>query len=312
MNAKICCNFFAPIFQPACLVSAIVLSLVLPATAQVHAEAPAQIQVRELLAANNPESVSTALALAEKQLQLAPESALAHYLLARACGAKAALSGTLRSVPLWRRHGQHLREAARLQPTDGEVVLALIGFLSRAPMLVGGDLEDARKWQATLSKADPASGLVATGYLHYAEGKLDAAVEANFAALRAHPSHPEALTALVQVLAAHNRIHDAALWIKAAVAAAPRDQKARWAVIRYAAATGDAVAPAQEYLDSFDQQAKTLVMSWEIAWLRGQILLRANRLPEAVKELVRAQSLNPSAKQVALTLKEALAEGKSR
>lgn len=291
-------------------VPALLWTLGAPAAAQVRADGVAQAQVREWVVSAEPERIEQALTLSEEQVRTVPDSALAHYWRARACGAKAAASGKVQSVTWWRCHGRHLREAARLQPGNSDLVLALVQFLSRAPWVVGGDRDLAREWQGKLMTTDPAGASVAAGHLHFADGNLEAALQALFTALRAQPEHPEALSALVNALGAHGRMGEAAPWMAAAVATAPRDARVRWAVVRYAVATGEASDRALEFLAALDREPKTLVAPWEIAWRRGQLLLRQGRGTDAVLALEQAQALNPSATPVAASLQEARAVGK--
>lgn len=259
--------------------------------------------VRGHLLSGDSKRLDEAVSLAESMTKAHPEAPQAHWWHARACSAKAASVGTVKSVSWWRCHGQHLREAARLQPTNSEWSLSLVQFLSRAPWLVGGDREEAKAQQARLAALDAPSGLVASAHLLYAEGQLEPALQALQRALRGKPAHPEALIALVDVLELHGRLDEGSKWVQAAIATMPSDPRARWAIVRFAALNGESGAIALNYLDALERDTELYVAPWELAWRRGQILGHAKRWQEAVAVLSQAQSLRPSSKAVANSLK---------
>lgn len=285
----------------------------LPSTtvAQAKAVSPETREVRALLAGADADGVTRATALAEALVAREPRSADAHYWLARCQGATAASASSLGSIRWWRRHGQGLRRAVELEPGHVDAQLALIRFLSRAPMLVGGDLDEAGQRQQTLQQIDPVAGSLALAYVRYAHGDLDGALAANYRTLDLDPAHPEGLVALVQVLTAHRRLPEGARWIDAAIATDPSDLRAHWAIVQYAAATGHAAESALRHLDAMIAlPRKDLVAEWELQWRRGEVLQHLDRLVEAEAALVRALSLQPDSTRVERSLKALRAAAK--
>lgn len=266
-------------------------------------QASAPSIVRTHLLSGDSKRLDEAVSLAESMTNDHPEVPQAHWWHARACAAKAASAGAVKSVSWWRCHGHHLREAVRLQPANSEWTLALVQFLSRAPWLVGGDRGEANAQQARLAVLDASSGLVASAHLLYADGKLEPALQALQRALSSKPAHPEALAALVDAIEAHRRLEEGSKWVQAAIATKPSDPRARWAIVRYAALSGESSAIALSHLEALEHDPELYVAPWEMAWRRGQLLGHAKRWQEAVAVLSHAQSLRPASKAVADSLK---------
>ena len=86
-----------------------------------------------------------AIEMAETAIKLNGKVAEYHWLLARACGEKARVSGILKALGLAKRFRQEAEEAIALDPGHIQSRLYLISYYAGAPGIAGGDRKKAEQ-----------------------------------------------------------------------------------------------------------------------------------------------------------------------
>jgi tetratricopeptide (TPR) repeat protein len=96
-----------------------------------------------------------ALAQAERAVQLAPNDAEAHFVLAEVVGDMAQNAGVLKRIGLAKRFKNEAEQAITLDPRHVEARLDLMSFYVQAPGIAGGDKKKARALVDEIERIDP-------------------------------------------------------------------------------------------------------------------------------------------------------------
>lgn len=132
-----------------------------------------------------------AIAYAEDTVEQSPRSAMAHYWLGRAYGARIGQVGMLSQVSLAPKIRASFERAIELDPEQHAARSALVEFHLQAPAIVGGSVEEARRQADELLRRDPPRGHYARGRVLAKEGKAEQARQAFIAAHAARPGEAE-------------------------------------------------------------------------------------------------------------------------
>lgn len=132
-----------------------------------------------------------ALDFAEDTVEMAPRSALAHYWLGRAYGARIGQVGMLSKMSMAPKLRTSFERAVELDPNLHGARSALVEFHLQAPSIVGGSVDEARRQANELLRRDPPRGHYALASVLANEGKEEEARKAYLAAYAARPEQAE-------------------------------------------------------------------------------------------------------------------------
>ena len=174
-------------------------------------------------------------------------------------------------------------EAAQMleEAPDDVLILAIAGTMWQSL----GDIDTARSMFERILEVDPANatGLFSLGRLDIEERNLDAAAERFKEALRADPTFIPALDVLARIATATGT-DDLEQWIMATVEATPSAVTPKIILARYQLA-GERIADAQRVVDRLQEDFPG---EPRVDHMQGAILLRSNRIEEAIPYLMRA------------------------
>ena len=142
---------------------------------------------------------------AEKAVQLAPQNASYHWLLAQILGDQAERAGVFRQIGLAKRFRSETEAVIRLDPRHIDAHVGMMLYYFKAPGIVGGDKKKAYAEIETIGAIDRARGYMAQARLAQEEqqlGKLEGLYQS---ALAANPKDYEALIGLFNVYAGQQR-----------------------------------------------------------------------------------------------------------
>jgi tetratricopeptide (TPR) repeat protein len=139
-----------------------------------------------------------AIAEAERAVALETENSFYHLWLGRAYGMKAEHLGAFFGFSLARKTRKELEEAVQLDPHDFAAQQDLIEFYCRAPGIVGGGEEKARRSISELAQLDPAEALYARANCARAKKHYDQADAEFDRALENKPARPDLLYAIAE------------------------------------------------------------------------------------------------------------------
>ena len=137
------------------------------------------------------------------------EVAKYHLAMTNILGQKVAGAGPLRQATYASKIRTHMEEAARLDPNDINTRFMLIAFYSRAPKMMGGDMEKAKKAADEIFKKNRAEGYRALATIAVAEEKFVEA-ETNFKrAVSASPDSVKYYTGLASFYQSRSKYDEA-------------------------------------------------------------------------------------------------------
>jgi tetratricopeptide (TPR) repeat protein len=278
---------------------------------------------------------------AEKAVQLAPQNAAYHWLLAQVLGDQAERASIFKQMGLAKRFRSETETVIRLDPRHIDAHVGLMLYYFKAPGIVGGDKKKAFAETETIGAIDRAKGYMAQARLAQEEqqlGKLEGLYQS---ALAANPKDYEALIGLFNVYAGQQRrnIPEAeSLARRALEADAGRIggytalsvalvMQRKWSDLDAHLAAAEKAIP--DNLSPFYVAAASLVREGQdfpraeryyrkylsiereaggathavVQWRLGLLLELQNRKPEAVAALETAVKLDPSFEQARKDLK---------
>jgi tetratricopeptide (TPR) repeat protein len=206
------------------LLLCLLLITAFPAAAATVAEADAWLKARDARAAPaitallkaNPKSAEVhilharlllqqdkgddAIDAAAEAVDLAPDSAQAHYWLGNAYGNRITRVGTLSQGFMAPKLRDAFERAIALDPNLHDARSSLMEYYLQAPAIVGGSVDKARAQAAELAKRDPPRGHYARGRLAQHDKQPEAAAKAFVAAWEARPEATDYRRAAGQAL----------------------------------------------------------------------------------------------------------------
>lgn len=285
--------------------------------------------------------LETAQKLAERAVGLDGRSAVYHWQLSRACGARAKQSGILKQMGLAKCFKKEAEMVLTLDPKHVEARTALVQFHMQAPGLVGGDKKKARSLADELVRLDPPQGYMALAYIAHAEkrtgeveklyqkaleadpqryatlaslagfyansspARLDLAEKHAREMLRIDPEQHAAYMLMAHVLAYQQRYAELDELLAAAESNLPENRGALYQAGRTLLTEKRELHRAEEYLRRYvEQEPEPLSPSLANArWRLGLVLEKQGRPREAVAELEASLRLNPGLEEAKKDLK---------
>ena len=292
-------------------------------------DAVARAQHAEVLQAYGENDA--ALKEAEKAVELAPQSAAAHYRLSEVLGDMAGDAGALKAIGLAKRFRKEAEATIKLDPANVDARLGLIVFHLKAPGIAGGDRKTAVRMVEEIEKLAPSRGWQARS--RYASETKDttalpgiyrdavakqpgqyearmtlanwsvplwrnarpAAEENALAAMALEPARVGPYLTLAIVLAGARRWDELDALLARADAAVPDDLSPHYQAGRVALVEAGDAARSERYFRRYLSQPPEIRASTHAAarWRLAQALERQGRRDEAVAELRAAVKLDP-------------------
>jgi tetratricopeptide (TPR) repeat protein len=245
-----------------------------------------------------------AIERAQHAVELAPDDSRAWQWLGRAYGGKAERSSWFSGFSLARQVGRALAQAVKLDASNLEAQRDLIEFYLRAPGLVGGGKDRARRQVERLSAIDAAEGHLARGDLLLDEQEL-ASAEAEYRA--AFDARPPRVGVCLEVADFYRKRGQAARMeeaVEAAAAADALDPRLDWyrAVARVLA--GDRLAEAEQLLTAYLRRPPSSERPSPASareWL-GRLYERQDRRELALAQYRAALALDPDRREARAAL----------
>jgi tetratricopeptide (TPR) repeat protein len=139
---------------------------------------------------------------AEKAVELAPQTAEYHWLLARILGEQAGRASFFKQMGLAKRFRNEIEAVLRLNPRHIDAHYGLMLYYFRAPGIVGGDKKKAIAETEAIGAIDRAKGFLAQARLAQEQQQRDQLEGLYKKAVEANPRDYDALMALFNVYAA--------------------------------------------------------------------------------------------------------------
>ena len=179
-----------------------------------------------------------AIDAADEAVDLAPDSAQAHYWLGNAYGYQIGRVGTLSQGFMAPKLRDAFERAIALDPNLHDARTSLVEYYLQAPAIVGGSVAKARAQAAELAKRDPPRGHYARGRLAMHDKQPDVAAKAYVAAWEARPENAAFRTAAGQALQETRQWERAFALYRAWTAEDPKAAPAWYQLGRTAALSG--------------------------------------------------------------------------
>lgn len=144
------------------------------------------LQARLLLQQDKSED---AIDAASEAVELAPDSAQAHFWLGNAYGSRIGQVGTMSQAFMAPKLRDAFERAIALDPGLHEARSSLMEYYLQAPSVVGGSVDKARQQATELARRDPPRGHYARGRLAMHDKQPDVAAKAYVAAWQARPEN---------------------------------------------------------------------------------------------------------------------------
>ena len=230
-----------------------------------------------------------------------------HYALATLYGQMAREANMVRQATLAGRVKTHLETAVKLDPKNMNASFMLVGLYSRAPRIMGGDPEKARKVANDMMKYNRAEGLRALGFVAQSEDKNQEAETHYKNALNASPDSLKYYQSLASFYQTTSKHDDALLVYERAISRFPADKNLNLQVGRAAALSGAKnTEKAKKYLNTWIAENKqgnerNLANAW---YYLGLTEKNGNNLQVARNHFNAALKLNPEHKLAKEALKE--------
>jgi tetratricopeptide (TPR) repeat protein len=278
---------------------------------------------------------------AEKAVQLAPQNASYHWLLAQIVGDQAERASIFKQIGLAKRFRSETETVLRMDPRHIDAHFGMMLYYFKAPGIVGGDKDKAAAEIEAIARIDRAKGFMAQARLAQEQRQLGKLEGLYKQALEANPRDYEALMGLFNVYAAPDRrnIAEAEACAHRALEAEPGRiggysglavvlaVQRKWAELDahlgaaeravpdnfgpYFSAAGALVRDGQDFPRAERYYRKYLSIEREAGgpthavaqWRLGLLLEMQNRKPEAVAALESAVKLDPTFEQARKDLK---------
>ncbi|MFY2765314.1 tetratricopeptide repeat protein [Arenimonas sp. MALMAid1274] len=128
---------------------------------------------------------------AERAVDLAPDSAQAHYWLGNSYGNRIGQVGMLSQAMMAPKLRDAFERAVQLDPDLHDARISLVEYYLQAPAIAGGSVDKARAQAAELARRDPPRGHYARGRIATMEKKPAEAAQAFAAAYAARPDNKD-------------------------------------------------------------------------------------------------------------------------
>jgi tetratricopeptide (TPR) repeat protein len=186
----------------------------------------------------------------ERAEVLTPDSSECQLWLGRAYGAQAMQATLLRQAALAKRVRKAFERAVELDPSNLPARDALVEYYSRAPGLLGGSPDKARREAEEIRRRDALRGHGAFGRIAELEKRFDAAAREYENARREFPDSPEPLLWRAR-LAEHQKDYETAFDLLETVARTGSQAEALYEIGRLAATTGRRLDRGEEALKEY-------------------------------------------------------------
>lgn len=236
-----------------------------------------------------------------------PDDARFHLALANLYGQMAREANMIRQASLAGRVKTHLETAVKLDPKNMNASFMLVGLYARAPKIMGGDPDKAKKIANDMLKYNRAEGLRALGFIAHAEERFGDA-ESNYRnALNASPDSLKYYSSLASFYQSRSNHAEALKVYESAMAKFPSNRNLLYQAGRMAAMAGQGHSEkAQKYLNDFisgntDKNDRNLANAW---YYLGITEKNKNNQTAARNHFNTALRINPQHKQAQEALKE--------
>lgn len=247
-----------------------------------------------------------AIPSAQRTVELAPGNSEYHLWLGRAYGLKAERASWFSALSLAKKTRREFEEAVRLDPFNFAAQRDLIEFYRRAPGIVGGGDDKARRHIEALAALDAVEGHLAWGEYWVDKKKPDQA-EAEFRqALDARPKRVSPYLEVADFYLSRNdggRMEEA---VKAAARVDPSDRRLAYyrGVVHVLAGNrlDEAERLLKTYLETVPQRSDRPSHASAFEWL-GRLYEKQGKCNAAVEQYRKAFDLDPHSKTVRESLR---------
>lgn len=164
-----------------------------------------------------------AVSYLEKAVELAPNNAEYHFALGRSYGAQAQEASIFSKGRLAGKSKDQFLSAVELQPNEVRYRMGLMGYYLRAPGIVGGSVEKAKKEADAIVQLDPYEGHIAHAQIAVYEKDLERAEREYMKAIEENPSRSQPYHQLGYMYVNKKRHADAVAMFMKYVKVAPND-----------------------------------------------------------------------------------------
>jgi tetratricopeptide (TPR) repeat protein len=228
------------------------------------------------------------------------EVAKYHLAMVNIYGQQVASAGTLKQATYASRIKTHMEEAARLDPGDINTRFMLIAFYSRAPKMMGGDMEKAKLAANQVLKVNRAEGFRALATVAIAQEKFPEA-ETNYkSALAASPDSLKYYTGLGNFYQSRSQYDNALAVYEQAIKKFPSNRNLLMQAGRVASLSGTKNSETGlKYLNAYvksaqDKKDRNLANAY---YYMGLIEKDKKNIPSARTHFAAALEINPSHQQ---------------
>lgn len=240
-----------------------------------------------------------AIASGRHAVELTPYNSEYHLWLGRAYGLKAEQAALFSGLSLAKKTRHEFEEAVRLDPSNFAAQHDLIEFYRRAPGIVGGGDDKARRQIEALAALDAIEGHVARGN-YWAEKKKPDQAEAEFRlVLEARPKRVSPFLEVADFYLSRNDPGQMEQAVEAAARVGPSDRRLSYCRAVAHILAGNRLAEAEQllktYLETVPQRSDLPSHAAAHEWL-GRLYERQGQCSAAVEQYRKAADLKPHSK----------------
>jgi tetratricopeptide (TPR) repeat protein len=230
-----------------------------------------------------------------------------HYSMAILLGQMAREANMVRQASLAGRIKTHLETAVKLDPKNMNASFMLVGLYMRAPKIMGGDPDKAKKVAADMVKINRAEGFRAAGFIAQSEEKF-ADAESNYRnALNASPDSLKYYSSLASFYQSRSNYTEALKVFESAMVKFPSNRNLLYQSGRIAAMAGSGQSEkASKYLNEYisgntERNDRNVTNAW---YYLGITEKNKNNQTAAKGHFNNALRINPDHKEAQQALKE--------